>query len=174
MIELYEDLPEGKLMICDPEEMTGFVGLEEIRPEPDEFARFAEIMHTKAFGDVPLELVEGYAIEEFQAESKRVAQWSPEGGVQLLGLLGRAGKRYLLGCLLDGIHHAPNLAALLQALQTLGGLLAGTPVRSTDVLNWDSLPTFGGAEVDLHRVWSWDEKSLLVGSCLSELCIVQR
>ena len=41
--------------------------------------------------------------------------------------------------------------------------------------NLDDLPTFGGTEPDdTEGVWSWDETSLLVGTCCADLEIVDR
>lgn len=38
-----------------------------------------------------------------------------------------------------------------------------------------SLPTFGGEEPDdTAQVWSWDEDSLLVGTCADDLDIIPR
>ncbi len=40
---------------------------------------------------------------------------------------------------------------------------------------WDSLPTFGGSDpIDTEGVWSWDETHVIVGSCSSDIRIVER
>lgn len=50
----------------------------------------------------------------------------------------------------------------------------GLPTRH-GVLDWTSLPTFGGeAPSDTEGVWSWDEDRLLVGSSASDLTIEPR
>ncbi len=41
--------------------------------------------------------------------------------------------------------------------------------------SWDSLPTFGGPEIDdTTGVWSWDETRKIVGTCSSDIEIVDR
>lgn len=57
-----------------------------------------------------------------------------------------------------------TLAALCELLRT--GDVGG---------DWDDLPVFGGPEVhDTRGVWSWDEGSLLVGTCSNDLDVVPR
>jgi len=42
-------------------------------------------------------------------------------------------------------------------------------------VDWTDLPTFGGEEPrDTLGVWSWDEDSLLVGTCADDLEVVAR
>lgn len=63
---------------------------------------------------------------------------------------------------------ATSLDSLLAYLQSPAG--ADLPERE-----WTRLPTFGGEEPDnTSRVWSWDVRRLLVGTCASDLRIVPR
>ena len=44
-----------------------------------------------------------------------------------------------------------------------------------DEVDYTDLPTFGGDEpADTSGVWSWNEQSLLVGSCLDDFEIIDR
>jgi hypothetical protein len=48
-------------------------------------------------------------------------------------------------------------------------------IRRGDIDLSDNLPTFGGEEpANTLGVWSWDETSLLVGTCVSDLEIEDR
>lgn len=49
----------------------------------------------------------------------------------------------------------------------------GLPVQDGDI-DYTSLPTFGGDDVDLPGVWSWDTKWMLIGSCSADMRIVER
>jgi len=50
-----------------------------------------------------------------------------------------------------------------------------TLIQRRDPFDLDNLPTFGGATPDdTTEVWSWDETSLLVGTCAADLEIVNR
>ena len=41
--------------------------------------------------------------------------------------------------------------------------------------DWDSLPTFGGPDVeDTDGVWSWDAGRAIVGTCADDLEIIAR
>lgn len=41
--------------------------------------------------------------------------------------------------------------------------------------DWSSLPNFGGDQpLDTSEIWSWDEKRLIVGTCSSDIEIVER
>ncbi len=65
-------------------------------------------------------------------------------------------------------------------MKSLEALKAAMVANHADVLDrhnqWRSdLPTFGGsAPADTLEVWSWDETSLLVGTCGDDLQIVDR
>lgn len=68
---------------------------------------------------------------------------------------------------------AYSLESLLEALQTIEDAcdeaVAEDPYadRSDDMIDWTSLPNYGGAEPnDTWAVWSWDADSLLVGECM--------
>ena len=40
---------------------------------------------------------------------------------------------------------------------------------------WTDLPKFGGEEpADTSEVWSWDDKRLIVGTCGSDIRIINR
>jgi hypothetical protein len=53
--------------------------------------------------------------------------------------------------------------------------LLGVLLLGGDCDTMDRLPTFGGDEPeDTARVWSWDEKRLLVGTCADDFEVVYR
>lgn len=74
--------------------------------------------------------------------------------------------------------NARSLAAA--ELKTLDDLCVAMKNNERSILDrfgqWSSsLPTFGGEEpADTQEVWSWDETRLLVGTCASDLEIVDR
>ena len=41
-------------------------------------------------------------------------------------------------------------------------------------INYAELPTFGGSDIDQMEVWSWDEKSVIVGTCADDFEIISR
>lgn len=44
-----------------------------------------------------------------------------------------------------------------------------------DGVDWTSLPTYGGEQpINTSGMWSWDATRLLVGTCLSDLRIINR
>ncbi len=66
-----------------------------------------------------------------------------------------------------------DLADLLEVLRLGGDVTYYTLDGRT--YGMDGLPTFGGAEPDdTDCVWSWDEKSLIVGTCSDDFRIVHR
>jgi hypothetical protein len=59
--------------------------------------------------------------------------------------------------------------------ETLEELLKMMKRNDEAILEWDSLPTFGGVEPDSTLgVWSWDEKNMIVGTCANDVEIVDR
>ena len=66
---------------------------------------------------------------------------------------------------------ARNLSDLVEALRQTRAL---SP-EDQDAIDWSELPTFGGEEpADTQGVWSWDEDSVLIGSCADDLKVVDR
>jgi hypothetical protein len=67
-------------------------------------------------------------------------------------------------------------ASLADLLERLHAYDAENPAGSDgDTLDLSDLPTFGGeTPSDTSRVWSWDAKSLLLGTCISDMEIVER
>lgn len=63
---------------------------------------------------------------------------------------------------------------MIETITTLDELYSA--MRSgDDVGPWDSLPTFGGDDVEhTDRVWSWDARRMIVGTCADDLEIVPR
>lgn len=44
-----------------------------------------------------------------------------------------------------------------------------------DLPEWDSLPTFGGPDIqDTIEIWSWDSTQKIVGTCSDDIEIVDR
>lgn len=69
------------------------------------------------------------------------------------------------------IRNARHLGDLVEALRSTRVLSDEDQAR----IDWTELPTFGGAEPsDTRGVWSWDDESLLVGSCADDLEVVDR
>ena len=59
------------------------------------------------------------------------------------------------------------------AAENLEELMAD--MKSVPGMKWDSVPTFGGEEPgNTSEVWSWDKDRLLVGTCTSDLEIIER
>ena len=59
--------------------------------------------------------------------------------------------------------------------QDLDDLLAALRARRIPGDDWDSLPTFGGSEIeDTDGVWSWDASRAIVGTCADDIEIVAR
>lgn len=68
---------------------------------------------------------------------------------------------------------APRRLAACDDLDDLQELLQDRDY--SEHLDWTDLPTYGGEEPsDTSGVWSWDETRLLVGTCASDLRIVDR
>lgn len=64
-----------------------------------------------------------------------------------------------------------NIANLDQLL----AYLADLSDDENDRVDWASLPTFGGPDVDdTDGVWSWDATRMLVGTCRDDLEIIPR
>lgn len=79
----------------------------------------------------------------------------------------RAGRDWDVG-VNEVIGRARTLIGLRDAIKALSK-------EESDGLDWASLPTFGGSEpADTREVWSWDDGSVLVGTCAGDLQIVSR
>ena len=66
-----------------------------------------------------------------------------------------------------------NLEELLEILKANGDW-AGSPQNHGE-LDYSSLPTFGGDEPsNAAGIWSWDEDSVIMGSCSDDFCIESR
>lgn len=75
--------------------------------------------------------------------------------------------------LASAVTDAADLDALLDALSELDA--SGVDSEASGLVDLTNLPTFGGTEPEnTTGVWSWDEDSLIVGTCLDDLRIVTR
>jgi hypothetical protein len=69
---------------------------------------------------------------------------------------------------------APTSLRELHELLVDGSVWDGAPIKHGEI-DLTSLPTFGGDEpADTSEVWSWDETSELVGSCIGDMKILPR
>ena len=68
-----------------------------------------------------------------------------------------------------------NIAAATSLSQLMQALRDTRRLASTHEIDWTDLQVFGGKEPDdTSCVWSWDARSLLVGTCADDLKIVGR
>jgi hypothetical protein len=68
-----------------------------------------------------------------------------------------------------------SLEELLAILREIEAECRGSEMDPAAVYDATSLPTFGGdAPNDTSGIWSWDEKALLVGTCVDDMRIQKR
>jgi hypothetical protein len=68
-----------------------------------------------------------------------------------------------------------SLEELLAILREIDAECGESEIDPAAAYDATSLPTFGGsAPNDTSGVWSWDEKSLLVGACVHDMRIQKR
>ena len=61
----------------------------------------------------------------------------------------------------------------LTAIENLDELFAHLVNRTIELT--DCLPTFGGPDVeDTNEIWSWDEMSMITGTCVDDLVLELR